>query len=102
MLVIHFIFPYYKSCLKKYLGDFEVFKVIRHQKNYNPWKMAFILRFLPLRFSEKNFLLLFLNFSFTQYIVSGLVDGLLKITFFVFLGTSIRELKHYFDNGVGD
>lgn len=72
-----------------YFENFEIFKVIKKYSEIDNFKLALIIRNLPINFAEKNYLQCLSGISKRNFYITSTLDALFRISFYTFIGSSL-------------
>jgi uncharacterized membrane protein YdjX (TVP38/TMEM64 family) len=61
-------------------------------------RLAIIIRNLPINFAEKNYLQNFVGVTYRNYILTSTLDSLFRISFYVFVGSTLKNIEEFFDH----
>lgn len=84
--------------VERFFGKFEIFKVIRAYSESGNLRLALIIRNLPINFAEKNYLQTFVGINDRNYFVTSSLDSLFRISFYVFVGSTLQNIEEIFDH----
>ncbi len=88
----------FKDFIDSRLQKYETFRIIKHYSKTSNIKLAAIIRNLPVNFGEKNYICLLADISYKNYIISSSIDSLFRVTFYVFVGSTLEDMEEFLDH----
>ncbi len=88
----------FKNFIDSKLQWYETFRVIKSFSKTSNIKLAAIIRNLPVNFGEKNYLCLIADINFKNYLITSSIDSLFRITFYVFIGSTLEDMEEFLDH----
>ncbi len=77
---------------------YETFRIIKNYSSLSNLKLAAIIWNLPVNFGEKNYLCLLADISFKNFLLTSTIDSLFRITFYVFVGSTLEDMEEFIDH----